>query len=908
MMHGRPKNLLIGFFTVIVTLGVSPAKAQDIWDNLKAMPQTLGVEKGFLEVETTDFKIKLVKDAGTVASLIPKSDPSFDYSPFEHLDKRGGNGLYQLGDINLRIKSDASREWKAYSSAGNRHTVDSVQGTEHTLSATNLANTFPEDFPLEIIRYWEERNDKLILRFEITNRTDQSIWIGGLGLPLIFDNILHHKSLEEAHHQKVYFDPYIGMDAGYLQVSRLDGNGPVLLVTPYEKTPFEAYRPLLDDPTPRSVTFEGFHEWQIYTQAFTDDEWQGVSPWNSPHSKTLKAGESMEIGLTFSIGDKIRNIEEKLIQEGHPVAIGVPGYVLPQDVQGKLFLNYPAKISSIEIYPKGSLTVHKEKSKDADWSGYTIRGEKWGRSRLTVKYKDGTLQTIQYKVIKPETNVLNDLGNFLTNEQWYENPDDFFDRNHSVISYDYEERKKVLQDRRVWIAGLSDEGGAGSWLGAMMKQLVAPDSKEIDKLEQFVHETLWGVIQYKEGQFKYGVKKSLYYYEPDSMPQGTYDKNIDYSTWAAWSKKDAYSTGRSYNYPHVVAAYWVMYHLARHYEGLVDREVWDWYLNQAFESSLAMVEQAPHYAQFGQMEGSVFLYLLQDLQLEGWTEKALALENIMRKRADIWESLDFPFGSEMPWDSTGQEEVYMWSDYFGFDIKAEVTLNAILAYMPTVPHWGYNGSARRFWDFLYGGKISRIERQLHHYGSALNAIPVLKAYRDHPADLYLLRVGYAGMMGAMANITQEGFGPAAFHSFPNTLKIDPLSGDYGSGFYGYAVNNGAYLYKDERFGWLGFGGNVSHKKDEVSLRLTTGAKNAVFIAPTKAWVTTKAGKIMSASYNEKTKAVTLELTGDKHTPLAKIMVEAEGYHVEGDFELEGGMLIVPLALEETKQVVLTYGN
>jgi len=55
------------------------------------------------------------------------------------------------------------------------------------------------------------------------------------------------------------------------------------------------------------------------------------------------------------------------------------------------------------------------------------------------------------------------------------------------------------------------------------------------------------------------------------------------------------------------------------------------------------------------------------------------------------------------------------------------------------------------WDFVYAGKLSRIERQLHHYGSGLNAIPVLSEYRENPNDLYLLRVGHAGTMGAIAN-------------------------------------------------------------------------------------------------------------------------------------------------------------
>ena len=93
-----------------------------------------------------------------------------------------------------------------------------------------------------------------------------------------------------------------------------------------------------------------------------------------------------------------------------------------------------------------------------------------------------------------------------------------------------------------------------------------------------------------------------------------------------------------------------------------------------------------------------------------------------------------------------------------------------LAYTPVLPSWGYNGSARRYWDFLYGGKYPRIERQLHHYGSGLNAIPLLAEYRLHPNDLYLLRAGYGGVMGPLANIDQKGFASAACHSFPDRIS------------------------------------------------------------------------------------------------------------------------------------------
>lgn len=51
----------------------------------------------------------------------------------------------------------------------------------------------------------------------------------------------------------------------------------------------------------------------------------------------------------------------------------------------------------------------------------------------------------------------------------------------------------------------------------------------------------------------------------------------------------------------------------------------------------------------------------------------------------------------MAWDSTGQEGVYMWSKYFNDTTTATNTINSILAYDPTVAHWGYNGNARRYW-------------------------------------------------------------------------------------------------------------------------------------------------------------------------------------------------------------------
>ena len=47
-------------------------------------------------------------------------------------------------------------------------------------------------------------------------------------------------------------------------------------------------------------------------------------------------------------------------------------------------------------------------------------------------------------------------------------------------------------------------------------------------------------------------------------------------------------------------------------------------------------------------------------------------------------------------------------------------------------------------DNIYGGKLMRIERQIHHYGSGLNALPLISQFESDPSDFYLLRVGFGG--------------------------------------------------------------------------------------------------------------------------------------------------------------------
>jgi hypothetical protein len=730
------------------------------------------------------------------------------------------------------------------------------------------------------------------------------------------------RTLPQAHETCSFFDPYVGRDAGYLQVTRLSGAGPALVVTPAPgtRTPFEAFRPL-NDATRRGQTFEGAFEWTVHSRAYADTEWKGVEQWNEPTATTLKPGESRTFGLRLLVSPGIKAIEKTLAENDRPVAVGIPGYIVPMDIEAKLFLQ-PGnrKVVSVASSPEGALVASPRPPVKASLLPYVIQAKQWGRARLTVTYDDKTTQTIHYYVTKPAAQTVADMGQFLTTKAWYTDESDPFGRAPSVMTYDRANNRIVTQDTRAWVAGLSDEGGVGAWLAAIMKAWGQPKKDEVAKLQEFVDHVVWGRLQYIEGDRKFGVKKSLFFYDPKVLPNYPYMQG-NWTSWTSWNKEAADAVNRAYDYPHVVAAYWTMYRLARNHTGLMTpkgdgRGSWPWYLDKAFNTvkfmtgGFAQPGQKPGvgYVNVGLMNGNIFLMLLEDLKREGWKEQAEYLEGAMKRRADRWNADAYPFGSEMAWDSTGQEEIYAWTTHFGYHEKALVSLSSILGYMPTVPHWGYNGNARRYWDFFYGAAPGgTTERQIHHYGSGLNAIPALQHYRSHPDDFYLLRIGFGGAMGALSNIDQEGFPSAAFHSFPQNLRWDHYTGDYGPNFFGHTVNTGTYIVNHPDYGWLAFGGNVVEATPTVTVRTLDSLRRRIYLAPLGLYLTLDRGTFESVAINPKTNAVQIRLApADAHTLTALLRIEQPAkvagvgiYATQRSFGQDRGGSVVPLGKTPT---------
>lgn len=670
----------------------------------------LGISKGYTSLSTNNFDLELVTDAQVLVSL-KAAGGSFDFLPFGYIAERSGNGQYHWGDVTFRYRTVGSTAWISADSAAAREPVTIVSsgsnGTNETvLASSSLAPTLPSNSSaVNITREWLDVDGDLGLSFTVTNAANSSIQLGSLGFPVEFNNIFTNYTAAETQEFCSLFDPYIGMHAGYIRVAPINGNGAALVVTPLGDTPLEAYRnldePYYDSTAYGSQVFEGVYEWQTLTEAWAENEWNATEPWNTPSSKTLEPGESLTFGLRFSLAqDGIKAIDDAVQTTGTPYARGIPGYIIPQDLTAQLLVNPGSggSVANLTVDPVDALTVTETSSGLYDVTPSTSA---FGRVKLTIAYTSGQIQTVHYYIVKSGPDHLAALGNFLTTESYYTNTSDPFGRAPSVISYDYSVKAPVLQDARVWIAGLSDEGGAGSFLAAAMKQAAQPNADEIAKLEDFVDGVLFKTLQPDDGT--YAVRKSIFYY---GLANYSYSASIDWTSWESWTQDEAYATDRAYDYVHVTATYWALYRAGRAYPQLLTKHPWDWYLNQSYSTVMsAMAQDASGdwlvgYSTDGLMGETVFGSLLTDLQREGFADEASALENKMAARAELWSTMEDPFGSEMAWDSTGQEGVYYWSKYFGYNATAEKTLGTVLGFQPTVAHWGWNGNARRYWDFL----------------------------------------------------------------------------------------------------------------------------------------------------------------------------------------------------------------
>ena len=616
---------------------------------------TLGISSGYLTYQTNDFDVKLVKSAQVLASLVPRNAASFDFLPFAFIGERAADRKYHTGDLLFRYRriGDNNSPWIEQDTSAARKPVIANNATNSTILAGSDLSPGLHNSLLHVERYWGVQAGGLTLSFAITNNQYLSIELGSLGFALESDSIFTDRTAVDINANCSLIDPNIGLNGGYLRFTRINGQGPAMVVTPLnDDTPLEGWGFLQENNTGdgyQTETFEGLYQWMSHTLAYKEKEWNSTDPWNVPTSRVIQAGETLNVGLRFSLVDQIEQIESAVRNIGLPVAKGLPGYIIPQDLESILYVDSPSNITSVSTDPLDAFRTSANSSSTISLSPNTST---FGRVRLTINYADGKNQTVHYHISKSAPEAVREIGDFLSNRHWWTNTSDPFGRAPSLMAVDNSDGvgSLILQEARVWLAGECHEAGA-SWLTMSIKQVAQPVAEEVAKLEDFVHGVLWKTIQ----RPNLTVPQSIFWYDPNRT-DFVYDPSIDWQEdtpthyGVSWSAARANVTTRAYGYIYPATTYWSLYRVGRAFPAFLAQKTWRWYLSQAYKTIQYCFQEVngTHLQPLwydGLMGETVIGELLKDLYREGWSTEASEIESLMRSRSDKWETTAIPFGS-----------------------------------------------------------------------------------------------------------------------------------------------------------------------------------------------------------------------------------------------------------------------
>lgn len=335
--------------------------------------------------------------------------------------------------------------------------------------------------------------------------------LSGFGLSVVTDSIFTGRTLVEIGREASFTDPALLGQHGYAQVVSTTGRGPVLLVLPSNETKCEAWRMIREDPTPRSVTFEGFYSMMAHSKGWADVEWKDSGgQFNPPTSHVIDANETYALTYRLTLADNlVGSVDDTLHAAGRAVFTAVPGFVLTSEMlNASLVIRTPDRVNVTSVAvtvttpgnqngttwpclvlgtptPRGQspgaddviVTVMVNSSFKGDATGDGIR------HRVSVTLSDGTAAFVHFFVLPESARArVRRYASALVTRYHFNDTSDPFMRAPSFMNVDARETGVITQNDLAYIAGLSDEAGAGPGVGMACKSSFDPEPSEVTAL------------------------------------------------------------------------------------------------------------------------------------------------------------------------------------------------------------------------------------------------------------------------------------------------------------------------------------------------------------------------------------------------------------------------------------------
>ncbi len=581
-----------------------------------------------------------------------------------------------LGEVlvGLRIGGGGWRSTTSFASGDIRKVEDDGRGSRryiysgkgqllHGLRGLGLV----EQFSLE--------ENSLVWRLAFRNETDQSVEIGDIGLPLPFNRRFVRDNLAN-YTQVVARHSFISGHGSFLFWQRPNGVGPYLVMTPMEGTKLEYYEEIDPHPATTSVPYRVY----IHSALSGGNETRGT--WRQPHtSVTLTprgtAGDQAAYGFRLQWAEDYEGVREALYEQGLFDVHVVPGMTVPVDLNASFSIRTRHRNYTLSAEYPDETRIEQVGKTDGDAHRYQVHFDRLGENLLTVNYGDDAYMNLEFFVTEPLETLIKKRTAFLVDKQQHRGTGKWYEGLFSV----WDMREAVLR-------GPENTGGFDGWYGYTLtcddtalpkapfiaaKNVHFPEQKEIDAVEYYIEEFVWGGLQRTDEEkpypyFIYGVPN---WYENRHSEHGFGSKGEGLEH--IW---------RSYDYPHVIMLYFHMYQIAKLYPGSTRYLDSAGYLERAFGTAeahfrLAGTGDIPHGGRgywayrLGLYNEMLIVDLIDALADEGWKERSDWLRGEWEKKVKYFVYDDpYPFDSEYPFDTTAFETTHAVAKY-GLTRKVE---------------------------------------------------------------------------------------------------------------------------------------------------------------------------------------------------------------------------------------------
>ncbi len=776
-------------------------------------------------MESKGMRVFYDKERGGIISLTSRLDgyqTEFVLTPEEFLEYDVEDGKW-LGCVEGTVVTggkEISFRW------GDVRRNCQFQTIQTDRSQTGIHLTCPEircgnmTLGLSLDMEFAFQEDILSWTITLKNQSKEDILLKNLNLPLLMNQYFRNDDTFKYDRCAMRHSCITG-HSSYLYWEKSSGNSPVLLMMPLGDSAFldltkEEGDGLFSGRFGEGSAYEGLVRVHLVAK---EPVYGGKG-----NETLLKPGESAVFQVALVFLESERQISQALTAQSLTVLKAVPGMVGP--IENIFYLMTQPVDAQVELCaPEDRIVDTAVKN---GWRVTGVQFGAWGRRYVRVKNQGNSAYYCFFGIEAPQ-NIIDSHAAFIASHHLEQDKAD--PCYHGLLMWDMGNKRRINAAfnpyREDWWRGGSDDPGLASGLFLSEKNVYRPVEKELQTLHDFVEDFLIDRLTEQPGWRVHRMVPWYTMFEP-------------------WAGNGADDVWRAYNYIHVINIMRNMYLIKKQYQIPIFREAAE-YLKMAYEYTKAMF----HYWmyprgvgawEFGNMgEMTLPLCLAKELEAEGFVQEAQEISEIMDKKAQYFAGKEYPFGSEMPYDSTAFEAVYAYGKRMGDQHVMGSAARASFANRGKQPVWFlYNtdlrGGGDTSWNSSYMTQLGawpildfcldegHLDQDwiLSFYGSYLSGWLLYNSggyWNGEPEN-----AGATGWITIASRINETDLEPA--HISESGEKADmplsrgcvTLSGEAGIGYFG-ALRSACSIIMDHTvLGRIGLGCDiVSEEGTEVLL-------------------------------------------------------------------------------------------